>query len=178
MGYTDALQEELGLGSDATITGNADNLVAGQLQCAINRVILGARSDGNLFIAHRQMAEAAPFMPLPIDGRIGDKTNALMRIAGNIAGVTDVQLTTTSQVAKARAALEAFASARGYPITDTVKLGTGLAAMIPLPAGVPATVGGISTVTLAIGAVGVGVLFAVLRKRARPNPARRRRRRR
>ncbi len=176
MGYTDALQEELG--SDATISGTADNLAIGQLQAAINRVIIGARSDGNLLLQLRQMAEAAPFVPLPIDGRVGDKTNALMRIAGAIAGLTDMQLTTNAQVVKAKASLESFASARGYPITDTVKLGTGLAALIPLPPGVPPTIGGISTGWLAIGALGVGITIAIAMKRARTNPARRRRRRR
>lgn len=176
MGYFDARES---LGSDATISGNADNLTIGQLQAAINRVILGARGDGSLLLQLRQMAEAAPFVPLAIDGRIGDKTNALMRIAGAISGTTDVQLTTASQVAIAKGKLEAFANGRSYPITDTVKLGTGLAALIPLPAGVPSSIGGVSTPVLALGAIalGVGVAFYMKRK-PRANPARRRRSRR
>ncbi|HZJ67648.1 MAG TPA: hypothetical protein VFD36_29295 [Kofleriaceae bacterium] len=172
MGYVDAVGHD-GIGSDATV-GSADQLVVAKLQAAINRVILGARGDGSLFLQTRQLAEQAPFVPLTVDGQLGNKTNTLVRFAGNVAGVTDVQLTTMSQVAKVAAALDAFSQSRGYPITDTVKIGAITGALPTIP-GLPPTVGGLSTTMLAGGAILLGVVLAM---RKRPNPSRRRRRRR
>lgn len=176
MGYVDPFHDHDQLGADVAV-GTADQLAAGKLQAAINRVILGARKDGTLLLHLRQLAEAAPFVPLGIDGQIGSKTNALMRIAGQIAGVLDVQLTTLAQVKKAQQELDQFAEGRGYAITDTVRIGGASGTIASLiPPGVPSTIGGISTPILAGGAILAGVLFAMSKRR--PNPSRRRRRRR
>ena len=187
MGYLDPQHDAMFEPTGADVTVSGGNLAVARLQAAINRVISGARTDSGILssdenlaiivIGLQAQARATPL--IDVDGVLGLSTSAGLRTAAELAGIingTPVQqsITTVSQMTAATDQLTQAAERRSYPVTDTVSSDNPLD-KIPLPPGVPPRVAGIPTVVLIAGAVGLGLVF-VLRKRK--NPARRSRRRR
>lgn len=159
-GYVSAHDD---LGETLTMP-SAGDLGVGRLQAAINRVVLGARNEpdaisvgGEIMPSFiRDVARAAPFVPLPINGVADARTLAASKSAGLIAGASTVEVSNAAFTEK----LEAFADSRGYPAGPIV-VAPGIIGQIPVLNKLP-----IKTAAIVLGGGALLLGFILWRRRS------------